>query len=102
MLLVKSRQFISRFTKFLDDTEIIASATAFVLGITANNFFRTLTDETVVNVVNTYSGLTGSKLVFGELEINYGLIIVQLINLVAVSVVIYMIIYAADKYLGWT
>lgn len=101
-VIAKASSFLRNFVEFLDRSDIISSAAAFVLGISANNFFRTVTDETVVNAVNTYSGLSETKLRFGRLEVHYGMIVAQLINLLAVAVAVYLFILAAKVYLGWT
>lgn len=101
-ILRSADRVLDRFVEFLDNANIISSAAAFVLGISANSFFRTLTDQTVVKTINAYSGLSDTKLRFGKVEVHYGLILVQLINLVAVSVTIFFFVMAAKKYLGWT
>lgn len=93
---------LEKFVRFLDSSNLVSSAAAFILGIAANNFFMTFTDETVVNVINTYYDLSDTKLKFGKVEIHYGTIVVQLINLVAVSFTIFVVISAAQAYLGWT
>lgn len=93
---------LEKFVQFLDSSNIVSSAAAFILGIAANNFFRTFTDETVVNVINTYYDLSDTKLKFGKVEVHYGMILVQLINLIAVSFTIFVVISAAQRYLGWT
>ena len=101
-ILRSADRVLDSFVEFLDRSNIISSAAAFVLGISANNFFTTFTDQTVVNVVNAYSGLSDTKLRFGKVEVHYGLIAVQLVNLVAVSLTIFIFVSAANKYLGWT
>ena len=103
MAILKSAdRVLDSFVEFLDKSNIISSAAAFVLGISANNFFRTVTDQTVVNAINAYSGLSDTKLRFGKVEVHYGLIAIQLVNLVAVSLTIFLFVSAANKYLGWT
>eukprot|EP00873_Tetraselmis_striata_P026936 jgi/Tetstr1/447200/TSEL_034637.t1 len=93
---------LQRFVQFLDSSNIVSSAAAFILGIAANNFFRTFTDETVINVINTYYDLSDNKLKFGKVEIHYGLILVQLINLAGVAFTIFVVVSAAQRFLGWT
>lgn len=101
-ILRSADRVLDSFVEFLDRSNIISSAAAFVLGISANNFFITFTDQTVVNAINAYSGLSDTKLRFGKVEVHYGLIAVQLVNLVAVSLTIFLFVSAANKYLGWT
>ena len=101
-VVVKASSIFRNFVDFLDRSDIISSAAAFVLGISANNFFRTLTDETVVNAVNTYTDLSETKLRFGNLEVHYGLIVAQLITLVSIAVAVYLFVTGAKVYLGWT
>mgnify|MGYP001947723789 CR=1 FL=1 len=101
-ILRTANRVLDSFVDFLDRSNIISSAAAFVLGISANKFFGTVTDQTVVNAINAYSSLSDTRLRFGRVEVHYGLILVQLINLVAVSLTIFAFVSAAKFYLGWT
>jgi len=101
-ILRSADRVLDSFVEFLDRSNIISSAAAFVLGISANNFFITLTDQTVVKTINAYSGLSDTKLRFGKVEVHYGLITIQLLQLVAVSLTIFLFVSAANQYLGWT
>lgn len=96
------KKLLTDYVSFLDTSNIISSAAAFVVGITANNFLATLTDETIGKILGVHYDLSETRLLFGEIEINYGLILTSLINLIAISFTIFLIISASKKFLGFT
>lgn len=96
------KPFWKRYLSFLDKIDLISSAAAFVLAITANNFFITLSDEVVIKILNSFYNFKNSKLRFYDVDIDYGLILTQLIQLIVISIFIFSTLILLHYVFGWS
>ena len=100
---IESNQpFWKRYVRFLDRIDLISSAAAFVLAITANNFFITLSEEVVIKTLNSIYNFKASKLQFFDVEIDYGLILTKFIQLVVISIFIFSTLILLHYLFGWS
>lgn len=88
------------YTRIMRVKEVIITASAFVLGVAANNLVQTVSDETVSKFIESQYDLSDTKLKYGGMIVHYGKIFKKVIELVAVSITIFVIITSAAKYLA--
>lgn len=87
------------YSRIMRVKEVIITASAFVLGVAANNLVQTLSDETVSKFLESQYDLADTKLKYGGMIVHYGKIFQKVIELIAVSITIFLIITSAAKYL---
>ena len=87
------------YSRIMRVKEVIITASAFVLGVAANNLVQTISDETVSKFLESQYDLTDTKLKYGGMIVHYGKIFKKVIELIAVSITIFIIITSAAKYL---
>lgn len=92
---------VREFISFLDTNDVILGAATFILAISANDILSELIDETIEKPLQQLTGFEDRYLLFGDIRIRHGRILLQIVGLISSAFVIFIIVKLAKLNLGF-
>ena len=93
------------FMDYLDKSNVISSGVGFAVGLAVNNFFNSLINTFVIQVIEQSGGRELEELTLtigGSTKIRYGGVLMSAISLGLVLFASYIIIKSSNRFLGWS